>query len=121
MSAPPSSSCLTSPGLLLAARVNGDWSRALNAYAMKEKDSGDEWGPQVQVMMDGPYGGCSLDLGLYESILLVAGGSGVSFTLGLLDDIVARCVKLGRREGERTTRIEFAWCTRSFGACLSPP
>jgi hypothetical protein len=32
-------------------------------------------GPLVQVMLDGPYGGCSIDLGRYESVLLVAGGS----------------------------------------------
>jgi ferric-chelate reductase len=73
-------------------------------------------GPLVQVMLDGPYGGCSVDLGRFETVLLIAGGSGATFTLGLLDDIVGRCVKLGRRGGERTQRIEFAWCIRSFGA-----
>ena len=71
----------------------------------------------VHVMMDGAYGGCSIDIGQYESVLLVAGGSGATFTLGLLDDIVARCVKLGRKSGERTRRIEYAWCIRSFGQC----
>ncbi|KAG1787191.1 uncharacterized protein HD556DRAFT_1410626, partial [Suillus plorans] len=50
-------------------------------------------------MLDGPYGGSSVDL--------VSGGSGVTFTLGLLDDIVGRCVKLGRSQEERTRRIEF--------------
>lgn len=70
----------------------------------------------VQVMLDGPYGGCSIDLGRYETVLLFAGGAGATFTLGLLDDIVGRCVKLGRRNGEVTKRIEFAWCIRSFGA-----
>lgn len=69
----------------------------------------------VQVMIDGPYGGCSTDLGRYESVLLVAGGSGATFTLGLLDDIVGRVVRLGRKGGEVTRRIEFAWCIRSFG------
>ena len=66
-------------------------------------------------MIDGPYGGCSVDLGEYESVLLVAGGSGATFTVGVLDDIVARCVKGGRKGGERTRRIEFVWCVRSFG------
>lgn len=72
-------------------------------------------GVPVQVMLDGPYGGCSVDLGQYESVLLVAGGSGATFTLGLLDDIVGRCLKLGRKDGEKTRRIEFAWCVRSYG------
>jgi ferric-chelate reductase len=120
LTAPPSASCLSSPGLVLAARVTGDWSRALNLYAQKLKEEITdepivEHGAQVQVMIDGPYGGCSVDLGDFESVLLVAGGSGATFTLGLLDDIVGRCIRLGRKGGERTRRIEFAWCVRSFG------
>lgn len=80
------------------------------------KEKKDEFvGTPVQVMLDGPYGGCSIDLGQYETVLLVAGGSGATFTLSLLDDIVARCVKMGRSGGEKTRRIEFAWCIRSFG------
>lgn len=121
LSAPPSISCLASPGLILGARVTGDWSHALNLYAQKAKDrvvnekTIVEHDTQVQVMLDGPYGGCSIDLGDFESVLLVAGGSGATFTLGLLDDIVGRCIKLGRQGGEQTRRIEFAWCVRSFG------
>jgi ferric-chelate reductase len=75
-------------------------------------------GVQVQVMLDGAYGGCSVDLGRYESVLLVAGGSGATFTIGLLDDIVGRCVRLGRRGGEVTRKIEFAWCIKSFGTYI---
>ena len=109
--------------LTLAARANGDWSKALNAYAQEEAKGkkgnccdGKESGPStVMVMLDGPYGGCSIDLGEYETVLLVAGGSGVTFTLALLDDLVGRIVSLGRIGGERTRRIEFAWCIRSFG------
>ncbi len=114
----------------------GDWTRALNAYALanstscsltqqssKEKEIETEekvsWletaGTQVQVMIDGPYGGSSVELGDYESVLLVAGGSGATFTIGLFDDIVGRCIKLGRSGGDKTRRIEFAWCINSFG------
>ena len=66
-------------------------------------------------MIDGPYGGISFDLGRYEHVLLVAGGAGITFTLGVLDDLIGRIVRLGRRGGERTRRVEFAWCIRSFG------
>jgi NAD(P)H-flavin reductase len=125
LSAPPSHSCLSNPGMILGSRVNGDWTRALNDYAYKEQErlqaldkTSENVSVPIQVMLDGPYGGSSLDLGRFESALLVAGGSGVTFTLGILDDIVGRCVKLGRRGGERTRRIEFAWCIRSFGECL---
>ncbi|KAI6010535.1 hypothetical protein PISMIDRAFT_16241 [Pisolithus microcarpus 441] len=125
LSAPPSKSCFNLSGMILAARVNGDWTSELNTYTpdkqdladpVSEKQSGDERsGVPVHVMIDGPYGGSSVDLGQYETVLLVAGGSGATFTLGLLDDIVYRCVKAGRPDGERTKRIEFVWCIKSFG------
>lgn len=121
LSAPPARSCLSNSGMILAARVNGDWTQSLNDFTRQEQDrlqfseKDDERGVPVHVMIDGPYGGSSVDLGQYETALLIAGGSGATFTLGILDDIVGRCVKLGRRNGEQTRRIEFVWCLRSFG------
>ncbi|OCB89760.1 hypothetical protein A7U60_g3020 [Sanghuangporus baumii] len=182
MNAPQATTCLGDIGvnheMLLGARVQGDWTRALNAYARENnfhldtgagkeavrateqarnvvienevvvenvqegvpvnvahlpapsktgKDTTEtiatetQWpsagsGALIQVMLDGPYGGCAIDLGSFERVLLVAGGSGVTSTLGLLDDLVGRIVKLGRRGGEVTQRVEFVWCVRSFGA-----
>lgn len=155
--ATPDVSCITSSpaGISLGARAVGDWTRALNAYAVKQaaelgllevqlgageqttgaqkkgeklkaahpyEDDEDKEAEEnclievpVQVMLDGPYGGCSIDLGEHETALLFAGGSGITFTLGVLDDIVGRVVRKGRKGGERTKRIEFAWCVRSFG------
>ncbi|KAI6042176.1 iron reductase [Pisolithus marmoratus] len=117
LSPPPGRSCFNRSGMILAARVNGDWTRELNTYTRNEQDlsisasekrtSDQRVDVPVHVMIDGPYGGSSVDLGQYETVLLVAGGSGATFTLGLLDDIVYRCVKAGRPGGERTTRIEF--------------
>ncbi|KIM37682.1 hypothetical protein M413DRAFT_448216 [Hebeloma cylindrosporum] len=127
-SAPPDVSCITSmpTGISLGVRAVGDWSKALNSFAnqgvaeirarSQEKHADDPLELPVQVMVDGPYGGCSVDLGGYETVVLIAGGSGITFTLGLLDDIVGRCVRKGRENGERTRRIEFAWCVRSFGS-----
>ncbi|KAF8812780.1 hypothetical protein BYT27DRAFT_7132472 [Phlegmacium glaucopus] len=130
-SATPDVSCITSmpQGISFGVRVVGDWTRALNRYAsmaaaqtkgLTEKDrlvEDDQFPSEVpvQVMIDGPYGGCGVDLGDHETVLLFAGGSGITFTLGLLDDIVGRCTRKGRSNGERTRRIEFAWCIRSFG------
>ena len=39
----------------------------------------------------------------------------MTFTLGILDDLIGRCVRLQRRGGERTRHVEVAWCIRSFG------
>ncbi|KAL4263678.1 Ferric/Cupric Reductase Transmembrane Component [Pleurotus pulmonarius] len=123
-------------GMVLGARVCGDWTRAVNEYALKEgervrrisaaneKDASTSSTPlpaststpvPIQVMIDGPYGGCSIDLGDYENVLLVAGGSGATFSIGMLDDIVKRCAG-ARAGGEKTRRIEFVWCVKSFGS-----
>ncbi|KAI0295169.1 iron reductase [Multifurca ochricompacta] len=121
--APASISCLSSRSIVLGARVTGDWTRALNRYASAEQEriarenseKVDAVRVPVHVTIDGPYGGCSLDLGEYENVFLVAGGAGVTFTLGLLDDLVGRVVRHQRARGERTRRVEFAWAIRSFG------
>jgi len=109
----------------LGVRVVGDWSRVINTLALTSPAPSEEdeerccdvkgGRKEVVVMIDGPYGGISFDLGTYEHVLLVAGGAGITFTLGVLDDLVGRIVKLGRRGGERTRKIEFAWCIKSFG------
>jgi len=99
-------------GITLGARVAGDWTRDLNALAQR----GEKGREHVTVLMDGPYGGSTLDFAEYETALLVSGGSGVTFALGILDDLVGRIVKLGRPNGERTKKVEFVWYIRSFGA-----
>ncbi|KAI0270454.1 iron reductase [Gloeopeniophorella convolvens] len=122
-SAPTNMSCLSTRSILLGARVSGDWTRALHKFARSEQDRIARYGGEkadtvqvpVQVMIDGPYGGCSLDLGEYENVLLISGGAGATFTLGLLDELVGRVVRCSRARGERTRRVEFAWAIRSFG------
>jgi len=110
VNAPPSTSCLSTRQILLGAKVCGDWTKSLNRFAREEMPSS-----QISVMLDGPYGGSSIDCAEYENVILIAGGSGVTFTLSLLDDLVGRIARLGRRNGECTRKIEFAWCVRSFG------
>jgi ferric-chelate reductase len=107
-----SPSCPTSAGITLGARAVGDWTRALNQLAKKHAA---EDGFRVTVMLDGPYGGLSLDLGDFETVLLVAGGSGATFTVGVLDDIVGRIIRHGRAKSEKTRFIKFAWFVRSYG------
>ncbi|KAG9101493.1 hypothetical protein FS749_006396 [Ceratobasidium sp. UAMH 11750] len=110
---PPSSP--TSTGITLGARAVGDWSRALNRLSSENASRAEV---RVSVMLDGPYGGLSLDLGDFESVLLVAGGSGATFTLGVLDDIVGRIVRHRRAKGEKTRYIKYAWFIKSYG-CIS--
>ncbi len=71
-------------------------------------------GRKVMVMLDGPYGGLKLDLAEYESVLLVAGGSGVTFVLGAIEEAL-RVSEKGR--GPRT--VEVAWVVRDLCALYS--
>jgi ferric-chelate reductase len=124
--APSSVSCVTSRSIVLGARVAGDWTQALKRYASIEQrrlaatENNEKAAPvqmPVHVMIDGPYGGCGLYFGEYETVLLIAGGAGVTFTVGLLDDLVGRVVRHQRGRGERTRRVEFVWAiqVRSLG------
>ncbi|KAF8202804.1 hypothetical protein K438DRAFT_1581076 [Mycena galopus ATCC 62051] len=137
--------CLRAPdggpiGMLLAARACGDWSRALHDFATAPKrvldtkikenftpsSASDDAlpGRKAHLILEGPYGGPSLHAPSFERVLLFAGGSGVTFTLRVLDDLVGRCARLGRRDGGeviKTRRVVWCWCVRSFGACPFPP
>ncbi|KAF7299025.1 Iron reductase [Mycena indigotica] len=138
----PGESCLTTPdgapiGMLLAARACGDWSRSLHSWAQNpdsifvngEQQSSttednaqrvdDELtGRDAHLILEGPYGGPTLNPDDFESVLMFAGGSGATFTLGVLDALVARSVPLGNPTDAqpKTTRVVWCWCVRSFGA-----
>lgn len=123
------------PGVVLGVRVRGDWTKALNEYALKECENAQSFIQcshssssstarrplqavvPVQVMFDGPYGGCTLDLPSYERVLLVAGGSGATFAVGALDELVASCcLSEGMKEGVvKTEKVVFVWCIKSSG------
>ncbi|KAG8688706.1 hypothetical protein FRC11_004939 [Ceratobasidium sp. 423] len=114
LNADPATTALSpSTGITLGVRAVGDWSQALNRLA---KDQGPDG--RIVVMVDGPYGGLTFDLGDFESVLLVAGGSGATFTVGVLDDVVGRVVRHRRAKGEKTRVIKFVWFVRSYG-CIS--
>lgn len=66
-------------------------------------------GDKIKVFVDGPYGP-SPNLGSYDTSVLIAGGSGVSYTLPVLLDIIERV-----RNGEsKCRRIVFIWSIRSI-------
>ncbi|CDO68687.1 hypothetical protein BN946_scf184652.g14 [Trametes cinnabarina] len=62
---------------------------------------------RVPAFVDGPYG-CPPDLSKYETCILIAGGSGVSYTLPLLLDLVHRA----RAETSDVRRVIFVWAVR---------
>ncbi|KAH7890651.1 ferric reductase NAD binding domain-containing protein [Phlebopus sp. FC_14] len=64
-------------------------------------------GKKVKVFVDGPYGP-SPDLGSYDTSVLIAGGSGVSYTLPTLLDVIEQA-----RDGRSNCRrVVFIWSIR---------
>ena len=63
-------------------------------------------------LVEGPYGGLGTFVEIeQETVLLVAGGSGMSFTLGVLDEVVGR-----RKHNGQGGKIEVVWAVRDKGA-----
>lgn len=81
----------------------------------EEEEDTDATPVPVHVMIDGPYGGCSVDPSSYETVLLVSGGSGATFTIAVLDALVGKYIRSGPDQVV-TRKIEFVWFIRSYGA-----
>jgi ferric-chelate reductase len=131
----PSSSLSSTPrGIILYAKVCGDWTRRLHSLArdvatLEEEEDAEERekfiqdenegkasvggmehpGKRVTVMIDGPYGGLKLDLGEYEAVLLVAGGSGITFVLGAIEEAIRV-----KEAGRGPSKVEVAWVVRDM-------
>ncbi|KZT58484.1 hypothetical protein CALCODRAFT_495000 [Calocera cornea HHB12733] len=88
-----------SQGMWLAARVAGDWTGELNGLGKTH----------LRVIFDGPYG--SAQIQRKERTLCLAGGSGATFTLGVLDESIT-AVENG---DQRVRVIEWVWFIRSYG------
>ena len=84
-------------------------------------------GTLLRMYVDGPFGSSSrARWGSHSTVLLVAGGSGVSFGISVLEYI---CLCIAGRDGEQlggrssgwgrrgflTTRVRFVWLVREFG------
>lgn len=85
-------------------------------------------GVLMRGFVDGPFGSSRrAKWGDYSTVLLVAGGSGVSFALSVLEYL---CLCMAGRDGRqlggraggwgkpkfKTTRVRFVWLVREFGA-----
>ncbi|THH33845.1 hypothetical protein EUX98_g258 [Antrodiella citrinella] len=85
-----------------------------------------EHGILMHAMVDGPFGSSAgTNWGAYSSVLIVAGGSGVSFGMSILE-YMSLCLsgrdgrQLGSHSGGwgnpkfKTTRVRFVWLIREF-------
>ena len=80
------------------------FSRRLQEHISRKPDS------TLETWIDGPYGGHPRDLcAFYDSIILVAGGSGISLCLPWLEEVVAR---MRKDPLLRTRFLKLVWTVR---------
>ncbi|KAI9455090.1 hypothetical protein BJY52DRAFT_685195 [Lactarius psammicola] len=101
-------------GVLLVIKARGTWTRKLLHMAVAgdatEKstnaESGHEPAREVRIIVEGPYSGPGYTLyTAYSGVVLVAGGSGISYVMGVLDDILQK-----HASGKSNVRvIEVLW------------
>ncbi|KDR83594.1 hypothetical protein GALMADRAFT_219415 [Galerina marginata CBS 339.88] len=83
-------------------RGRSGFTRRLREHAAKDS------GSRVPAFLDGPYG-CPPDLRSFTTCVLIAGGSGISYTLPLLLNLV----RINARGGKSAVRrIVFVWAVR---------
>ncbi|EIW76078.1 iron reductase [Coniophora puteana RWD-64-598 SS2] len=85
--------------LVFLVNVHGGFTKRLKETATAKGE--------VKVFVDGPYGP-SPELGCYNTCILVAGGSGVSYTLPVLLNII----EAARNNVSQCTRVLFFWSVR---------
>ena len=79
------------------------FTKALHQYALLHP------GAKLRASIDGPYGALSNVSNTVDKLVLIAGGSGASFTFGVALDTI-------RRPGESSkTTIDFIWSVKEYG------
>lgn len=94
--------------LVFIIRAMNGFTRHLYDYAVSNP------GKPAAVLVDGPYGRPP-SVNTFSSVVLLAGGSGVSFTLPLLLDIISSV----QRKESTVRRVLFVWSVKHHGRFIS--
>lgn len=106
----------TPEGMVLMCKKTGRWTSSLLSMAQTSSygESGKEAGRDVTVIVEGPYGGVGHTMmSRYSGALFVVGGSGISFALSAVHDLV----RVGADSHIKI--IDLVWSIQD-PACLSP-
>jgi len=103
-------------GMVLMIKKAGDWTEKLYEMAKKGGYTEKGYGNQVQVMVEGPYGGPGLTMfASYSAAVFVCGGSGITFGLSAIEDLIYK----DARQQSRVKVIELVWTVQD--ACVFFP
>jgi len=102
-------------GMLLMCKKAGDWTNKLYDLASggKSTEKGVVMGKTAKIILEGPYGGVGHTMiDSFSGALFVAGGSGITFALAAIQDLVQKDV-----EGHsRAKVIELVWSVQNAGS-----
>jgi NAD(P)H-flavin reductase len=102
-------------GLILMCKNSGDWTRALHALAQgpsnhSESALGTNAPVDVTMIVEGPHGGLgNTMLPSFSSVLLCAGGSGITHSLALAHDLMTKATT----GVVRARTIDLVWVIRT--------
>ncbi|KAF8347435.1 hypothetical protein F5887DRAFT_1172715 [Amanita rubescens] len=105
-------------GLVLICKKAGGWTSKLFDMAKAPPvDSGATLTNRtVKILIEGPYGGPGHAIfASYSAVVMIIGGSGITFALSTIQDLVQK----GLRGDSRVKVIELVWMVQSPGSCLS--
>ncbi|KAF8961720.1 ferric reductase NAD binding domain-containing protein, partial [Flammula alnicola] len=85
--------------LVFIIRVRKGFTQRLSRVASPDQT--------YKVFINGPYSSPPILMG-YQTVILIAGGSGVAFTLSLLSDLISRA----KRNEHACERVVFVWALR---------
>ncbi|KAG6380446.1 hypothetical protein JVT61DRAFT_8585 [Boletus reticuloceps] len=105
----------TEEGLVLLCKKTGKWTTKMYEMASTSAygEQGQEVGRKIKVIVEGPYGGvCNTVIPSYSGAMFVVGGSGITFALSAVQDLV--------RSGESSsvTDIDVIWCIADPGLLI---
>lgn len=103
-------------GLVLLCKKAGNWTNKLFRLAQSNWGNAEKVGQGVQVwvMLEGPYGGLgNTMLDGFSGALFVVGGSGITFALSAIQELVQKDVQ-GK---SRLNIIELVWSVQDIGGC----
>jgi predicted ferric reductase len=92
-------------GLVLYCKKAGPWTRKLFKIASERRQL-ESGGADVRVLIEGPYSGPGhLIFSSFTAALFVAGGSGISFALGAIEELIYKASKCE----SRVQLIDLVW------------
>lgn len=101
-------------GMVLIVKKAGAWTSGLYYLGSQSDNERGTTGRDVRIIVEGPYGGLgNMVMSSFTSVLLIGGGSGVTFVLGQAEELVWDIIN-----GRSSVRfVNVIWITQEQCEC----